>query len=70
MGTGEIKVDNPENVFFQMLITEQHTKQEQLRKLKINFKRHTKLNCQYSAFPITQFMSLQLNQLLHPDFSL
>ena len=53
-----------------MLNTEQHTKQEQLRKLQINIKRHTKLNCQYSAFPITHFMSLQLNQLLHPDFSL
>lgn len=61
MGTGEIKVDNPENFFFQMLITEQHTKQEQLRKLQINIKRHTKLNSQYSAFPITHFMSLQLN---------
>ena len=53
-----------------MLNTKQHTKQEQLKKLQINIKRHTKLNCQYSAFPITHFMRLQLNQLLQPDFSL
>lgn len=45
MGTGEIKVDNPEKFFFRMLNTEQHTKQEQLKKLQINIKRHTKLNC-------------------------